>query len=210
MYNQFPHQVDMVRTITDSRVTSVSAVCGSWDVDRPTEASVAALLRFENGVAASIVYSGYAHLSNGALTGDPRSQNVRTESLRSKLINLTPAQEATAKAKSGYIERRAKITGPLAKPTEHERFGVLVAGFEGADIVTAPGGLTVYGDGFVEEIAVPFGSGGGIRATVFDELYAAVTGGPSIHDGRWGRTTLSVCLAALESSTTGGEIAPAI
>jgi len=210
MYNQFPHQVDMVRTITDSRVISVSAVCGSWDVDRPTEASVAALLRFENGVAASIVYSGYAHLSNGALTGEPNSSKGRTESLRSKLVNLTPDQETKAKARSGYIERRAQITGPLTRATEHERFGVLIAGFEGADVVTAPAGLTVYGDGFVEEIAVPFGSGGGQRATVFDELHSAITGGAAIHNGRWGRSTLSVCLAALESSKSGREISPEI
>ncbi len=208
MYNQFPHQVDMVRTVTDSQVVSVSAVCGSWDVDRPTEASVAALLRLENGVAASIVYSGYAHLSNSRLTGEARAAVGKTESLRAKLIDLTPAEEARAKARSGYIERRSAITGPLKPATEHERFGVLIAGFEGADVVTAPGGLTVYGDGFVDEIAVPFGSGGGRRATVFDELYAAVTGGTPIHDGRWGRDTLSVCLAALESSNAGREIAP--
>ena len=210
MYNQFPHQVDMVRTITDARVTSVSAVCGSWDVDRPTEASVAALLRFENGAAASIVYSGYAHLSNEALTGSRGSQHMRTESLRAKLKDLTPEQEAGAKAKSGYIERRDQITGPQTKASEHERFGVLIAGFAEADVVTAPNGLTVYGDGFVEEIAVPFGSGGGRRATVFDELHLALSGGRVIHDGTWGRATLSVCLAALESSASGGEVAPTI
>ncbi len=210
MYNQFPHQVDMARTITDAKVVSVSAVCGSWDVDRPTEASVAALLRFENGVAASIVYSGYAHLSNDALTGTEDRARRRTESLRSKLIDLTPEQEAAAKARSGYIERRAQITGPPERPTEHERFGVLIAGFEGADAVLAPGGLMVYGDGFTEEIPVPFGSGGQRRSTVFDELYDAVSGGTPIHDGRWGRATLAVCLAALESSVSGREVSPKI
>ncbi|HUY06565.1 MAG TPA: Gfo/Idh/MocA family oxidoreductase [Acidimicrobiales bacterium] len=208
MYNQFPHQVDMVRTITDSRVTFVSAVCGSWDKERPTEAAVAALLRFENGAVANIVYSGYAHLSNGALTGETKASPGKRESLRSQLINLTPEQETSAKAKSGYIDRRQQITGPLAKATEHERFGVLVAGFEGADVVTSPGGLTIYGDGFIEQIEVPFGSGGGRRATVFDELHAAVTGATVIHDGRWGRSTLSVCLAALKSSVSGREISP--
>ena len=210
MYNQFPHQVDMARTITDSQVVSVSAVCGSWDVDRPTEASVAALLRFENGVAASVVYSGYAHLTNGALTGTQEPARGRTESLRSQLIDLTPEQEAAAKARSGYIERRAQITGLLAKATEHERFGVLIAGFEEADAVIAPGGLTVYGDEFTDEIPVPFGSGGQRRSTVFDELYAAVSGGTPVHDGRWGRATLAVCLAALESSDSGREVSPKI
>jgi len=208
MYNQFPHQVDMVRTIIDSRVTSVSAVCGSWDSNRPTEAAVCALLRFENGAVANIVYSGYAHLSNGALTGETGPTTGGAVSLRSQLIDLTPEEEALAKARSGYIDRRRQITGPLTRATEHERFGVLIAGFEGADVVTSPGGLTVYGDGSVEEIAIAFGSGGGRRATVFDELYVAVSGGAVIHDGRWGRSTLSVCLAALESSTVAHEISP--
>lgn len=206
MYNQFPHQVDVLRTIADAPVTTISATCGSWDSARPTEAAIAAFMRFEDGVVASAVYSGYAHLLSDAFSIGLDHPGETRASLREPLLGLSPQQEAQAKAESGYLARRRDLTTPPVPASRHERFGVLVAGFEGADIVTSPTGLTVYGDGSIEEIAVPFGGGGGRRATVFDELAAALAGRSPIHDGTWGRATLAVCLAAMESSASGREV----
>jgi phthalate 4,5-cis-dihydrodiol dehydrogenase len=46
------------------------------------------------------------------------------------------------------------------------------------------------------------------RREVLDELIAAVRGGQApLHSGEWGRATLAVCLALLESARTGREIA---
>jgi phthalate 4,5-cis-dihydrodiol dehydrogenase len=43
---------------------------------------------------------------------------------------------------------------------------------------------------------------------MLDEAYEAITNGrPPAHDGRWGRATLEVCTAALESSRTRQEVA---
>jgi phthalate 4,5-cis-dihydrodiol dehydrogenase len=46
------------------------------------------------------------------------------------------------------------------------------------------------------------------RAEVFDELYAAIVlGRPPLHDARWAKATLEVCLAMLDSAREGREIA---
>lgn len=206
MYNQFPHQIDVVRTITNAPVASISAICGSWDKDRPTEASVAALVRFANGVSANIMYSGYSHLSTDAFYIGLDSAQGRAESLRASLEGLSAADEAEAKARSGYLAHRSEFMSTPRMSDAHERFGVVVCGFDHADVTTGPRGLRAFTDGPVVDIEVPFGLGGGRRASVFDELCAGVAGSSVIHDGRWGRATLAVCLAALESSSVGREV----
>ena len=67
IYNQAPHQVDNVRFIGGGMVKSVRAVTGAWDASRRTEGAYTALLTFENGAAASITYSGYAHFDSDEL-----------------------------------------------------------------------------------------------------------------------------------------------
>ena len=45
------------------------------------------------------------------------------------------------------------------------------------------------------------------RGDVMNELYNAVLhDAPLVHDGRWGKATLEVCLAILESSVTRREV----
>jgi phthalate 4,5-cis-dihydrodiol dehydrogenase len=209
MFNQFPHQVEMVRTITESPVTAVSAVCGQWDATRPTEGATSALIRFANGVVASLVYSGYAHLDvrqidsglDGAKDG-PATYAGRRAALR----DLTAEEEEQLRARSGYPQRRSSILSNAESTQPHERFGVLIASFEHADVVPSPGGLIAYTDETVEHLDVAFGRGGGRRATVLDELCAAIDGIPPTHDGEWARTSLEVCLAALKSSLTNREV----
>src|SRR5580698_9985592 len=59
LFNQVPHQIDTVRLIGGGLVKSVRAQVGVLDPARPTEANCTAFLEFANGVAASLVYSGY-------------------------------------------------------------------------------------------------------------------------------------------------------
>ena len=45
------------------------------------------------------------------------------------------------------------------------------------------------------------------RGAVIDEIYYAVTEGrPLVHDGRWAKATMEVCLAMLQSARTRREI----
>lgn len=209
MYNQFPHQVEIVRTIANSQALSVSAVCGVWDSDRPTEGAVSALIRFEHDLVANIVYSGYAHLN--ALQVFRGLDNVDLDASdfagrRAALVDIVREDEVKLRVQAGYPDRRNAIIAGAKKAIEHERFGVLITSFDHADVVQSPTGLVAYADEGPQRIDVPFGRGGGLRATVIDELCDALDGKPVIHDGRWARVTLSICLAAIESSESGREI----
>ena len=59
LFNQVPHQIDMVRLIGGGRLRSVRAQANALDPARPTEGSAVAFLEFEDGAAASLVYGGY-------------------------------------------------------------------------------------------------------------------------------------------------------
>ena len=45
------------------------AEVGRWDDARPTEGAYSALIRFEDGAFATLVYSGYAHFDSDAWMG---------------------------------------------------------------------------------------------------------------------------------------------
>ena len=65
LFNQVPHQIDIVRAIWPAAsLRSVRAQTTALDPARPTEGSCAALLQFENGAAASLVYSGYDYFDS--------------------------------------------------------------------------------------------------------------------------------------------------
>jgi len=62
-----------------------------------------------------------------------------------------------------------------------------------------PDGVWVYDDAQREHRPLP--APAVPRFEVIDELHAAVVNGaPPLHDGRWARATLEVCLALLQSA----------
>ena len=74
-----------------------------------------------------------------------------------------------------------------------------------ADLRPLPHGVMIYGDDGprldpLPNPVVP-------RAEVIDELHAAIVEGrPPLHDGRWSRATLEVCLALATSSREQREV----
>ena len=132
---------------------------------RATEASAAALLRFDDGLVASVIYSGYAHLEGGLLYGGLDREGpsaTHHAALRRRLGTMDAAQEVEARVRGGYLSRRDKIAARRTLPQPgHERFGLLICGFEHADVVPSPTGLVAYTDDGPTEIEVPPGSGGG-------------------------------------------------
>src|SRR5664279_5017925 len=69
VFSQGAHQIDIVRLLGGGRVRSVRALTGAWDLDRPTEGAYAALLTFDDGAFASLLYSGYAHFDSDEICG---------------------------------------------------------------------------------------------------------------------------------------------
>jgi phthalate 4,5-cis-dihydrodiol dehydrogenase len=206
VFSQAAHQVDVVRLLGGGRLRSVRACCGAWDPARATEGAYAALLAFESGAFASLVYSGYAHFDSDELAGwigelGGRKNAGQHAATRAALASTR--DEAAAKMARAYGGERAQP--PAAPPVAHNHFGSVIVSCTGADLRPLPDGIMIYDDHGVhrEAIAPPAVP----RAEVIDELRAAALEGRApMHSGAWAMATLEACLALLESSRTGAEV----
>jgi len=207
VFRQAPHQIDIVRTIGGGMVRSVRARASRGDPDRPVEGGFMAFLEFENGAAAAMTYSGYAHLDTTEFTygtdaqGMPRGpeKHLNTRRRASSFVG-DRNKEATYKnsVRLGGI-REGEWGGE--RPTKgHEFYGLTIVSCERGDLRQTANGLMIYGDEAWRE--VPLAVRGSEREAELDCLYEAWSADRPLpaHDGRWGKATLEVCLAILESS----------
>jgi phthalate 4,5-cis-dihydrodiol dehydrogenase len=203
IYNQVPHQIDIIRTIDGGPLRSAYAFTGIWDRARPTEAAMSALLEFSDGVAASLTYSGYDHFDTDEFNdwvgedGAPRkpAHGKRLRDVRGYGSTEDELRSRTARgfAGSGVV----RPAGPMHNP----HFGFVVASCERADLRPSPDGVLVYDDDGVRELLAPRPRVYPNKDGVIDEFYAAVvTGTPPLHDGRWGTDTMAAALALLRSA----------
>ena len=205
VFNQAPHQVDIVRVLMGEIIRGVRAVVGDWDGARSTEGAYNAFLSFAQGGVASLAYSGYGRFDSDEFCGwvgetgarkDPTAPRRSARGLRA----AGPEGEqrlARAYGEAGIEAHRG------AGVSEH--FGPVIVSCERADLRILPEGVLVYGDGApvlrrLEPSAHP-------RSTVVDEIWDAVVEGRApLHSGAWGLATLEACLAIRESSRLGREI----
>jgi phthalate 4,5-cis-dihydrodiol dehydrogenase len=202
VYNQAAHQVEIARLLAGGRVRSVRAYTGSFDPARRTEGAYSCLLGFDNGVTASLVYSGYAHFDSDELMGwvsemgekkDPGAYGIARRALTGEEIALKNARN--------YGGHQFKETRSVA----HQHFGLFIASCENADLRPLPAGVMIYADR--ERRLDPLPPPQLPRVEVIDELYAAVVEGRvPLHGGEWAMATLEVCLAILESSRQSKEV----
>jgi len=208
--NQGAHQVDIVRLLAGAKATSVRALAGRWDATRPVDGAYAALVNFEGGVFASLLYQGYGHFDGDELCGDvtelgrPRDRQQQGAARRRLASLANASEEVAAKAARNYggAEQVSYASDDLA----HQHFGLVVVSCERADLRPLPNGVMVYADS--EATLDPLPPPRIPRVEVIDELCAAVLDSkPPLHDGRWGMATLEVCLAMLESARDNRDIA---
>ena len=210
--NQGPHHVDVVRLIGGGMVRSVRAMTGVWDPARAHEGSYVCYLEFDDGVPATLVYSGYGFFDTAELFwwvgegGQPRDPATNAK-VRQKLRGITSVEEEELlKEQMRYGGRRE---GEFSHDWQGERhqpfFGFTLVSCDKGDIRQSADGLIVYGEESKREVALPAGKRG--REAEIDELYQAIVENrPVFHDGRWGEATLEVCLAILESAKERREI----
>lgn len=210
LYNQLPHQMDVVRHIGGGLMRSVHARLGAWDDTRPTEGASVVMFEFQDGCFGAMTYSGYAHFLTSELNGNVGESGLRVDdssygSARRRLQKLNdPDAESLLKRESGYAGRGLPALSPTAL---HQNFGTLIATCDRADIRHLPEGVGIYADDCKSVQPVGFGRGFENRSSVIDELVDAVRGvAVPIHDGRWAKATLEACLAAAESNKTGAPV----
>ena len=192
---------------------SVRAATGAWDLSRPTEGAYAAFLTFDNGVVATLTYSGYGRFDSDELVGwvgemgqarDPQQYGAARRVLRTA---IGPEQEAALKDKRTYgaAETNTSFAAARSSPVAHNHFGPIIVSCEGADLRPVPNGVMIYGDAerWLEPLPTPTVP----RAEVVDELVATTREGRApLHSAEWGTATLEVCLGILESAREGREV----
>jgi phthalate 4,5-cis-dihydrodiol dehydrogenase len=204
VFNQAAHHVDIARLLGGGQVRTVRAQAGAWDPARPTDGAYSALLTFEDGLYASLTYSGYAHFDSDELCdwigeGGQRKDPGAYGGARRALSG----DETAIKNARNY---GGSLFAPAGGTRLHQHFGLLIASCDRADLRPTPQGVMIYGD--AERRLEPLAAPKVQRAEVIDELHAAVVENkPPRHDGEWGAATLEVCLAILRSSREGREIA---
>jgi phthalate 4,5-cis-dihydrodiol dehydrogenase len=203
MFNQIPHQLDIIRVIHGGPLASAYAVAGAWDRARPTEGAMTALLQFTDGVPAALTYSGYDHFDTDefhAWVGEGGAQRkpAHGQQRRSLRAFTTPAEEAQGRAASGFSGGGVvRSSGSM----HHPHFGLVIVSCENADLRPSPDGVLVYDEDGVREVLAPPARAYPNKDGVIDEFYdAIVSGNPPLHDGRWGTDTMAAAIALLQSS----------
>ncbi len=206
LFNQVPHQIETVRLIGGGLVKSVRAQVGVLDPARPTEANCTAFLEFANGVAASLVYSGYDFFDSDELhfwVSERGSMKQAAHGASRRALRAHQGPEAALRTSSvGY---GAPDQG---EPPHQPHFGVTIATCARGDLRASADGVFVYSEEGKREVALPDGGRYSGRLNVLDDMRAAIaTGRSPVHDGRWGKATLEVALAIQQSARERREIA---
>jgi phthalate 4,5-cis-dihydrodiol dehydrogenase len=203
-FNQLAHQIEIVRLL-GGPVRSVRANVGALDSARKASGHCVAFLDFESGAAASITFSAYDFFDSDewhhwvAEGGSEKPANQHGSTRRAfqdRTSDLTAHQDL------GYGGRLLPNEQPYLP-----HFGLVVATCEKGDLRLSPRGIIVHGLTGTREVTVPRGTGRPGQGDALDALWQAIRMGQScIHDARWGRDTITVILAVLQSSKTRSEV----
>ncbi|MBL4756323.1 MAG: Gfo/Idh/MocA family oxidoreductase [Rhizobiales bacterium] len=206
IFSQAIHQIDIVRLLAGGMGRQVMAMTGNWDPDRPTEGAYSMLLNFENGVFASLTYSGYAHYDSDEAMNwvgelghdkDPELYGVARKALETV---MSPEAEAAQKQTRTFGSAQE-----LAPAAHHEHFGPITIFCDHGDIRLTPDGIWIYGNKERRFITAP--EMASPRTTVIDALYNALrTNTPPVQTGKWGLASLEVCHAILASAESGNPV----
>jgi len=205
LFNQVPHQIDTARLLAGGNVRSVRAHTTALDPGRPTEASCAALLQFDNGAAASLVYSGYDHFDSDELhfgiSERGAVKKIAPGAARRALAGVS--DEARARTEV-FSYGRASTDLPPHQP----HFGVTIVTCADGDMRATADGVKIYDRDGMREVMLPRGESMPGRAEVLDDIRLAIRSGDTpVHDGHWGRATVQIALAILQSAREGREVA---
>ena len=206
LFNQVPHQIDTARLLAGGIVRSVRASTTVLDPSRPTEASCAALLQFDNGAAASLVYSGYDHFDSDEWhfgigeRGAPKQiahgarppvagQGAGRSAGAHRDLRLWRGQRRSAAASAAFRRHHRHLRRRRHARLGRRRHRSMTA----TACATSP---------------IPRGGSMPGRREVLDDMRMAIrSGDPPVHDGRWGKANVEVALAILQSAREGREVA---
>jgi phthalate 4,5-cis-dihydrodiol dehydrogenase len=204
-FRQAPHQVDSVRLLAGGKVRSVRAITGAWMKPRDTApGNYTALLEFENGAYATLVYGAYGYFVASELF-EPASSGPNARGLEARLAArsaITSSTRDEAAAKEELASSRVSGAGP--RSTFLSDLGLLLVSCERGEIRQSPGGVYVYSDGSTVELPIESQNDG--LPELVELRRALYEGRPALHDGAWSMATLEVCIGMMQSSAEHRDV----
>lgn len=204
-YRQAPHQVDIVRLLGGGLVRSVRAHAGRWSPANATEGNYSALLQFDDGVTATLIYDGYGYFDDRELiegdvfSGDKQlgpGQRLRKARAEGKLNKDT--------SRSGVAFAIERGNGDAAGKPRQPFFGLTLVSCERGALRQSADGVFIYDEHGRTELSCA--DWHGPLKVELEDFHRSVTEGRAVlHDGKWGKATLEVCLAILQSSQSQSE-----
>ncbi len=219
VHRQAPHQIDTMRVLGGGKLRSVRGSVGQWMPERSVPGFYTALLEFENGLPATIIYNGYGYFMTLEMYPEAASRHRYTDADRvaiRKEMRSGERDDETDKREFQIGGRRDPTLAPEqadAKPWSPMDLGMVVLSCERGDLRHSQYGVWVYDDDGKREVdlrglrrgELDLEGGGALQALI--ELHGAVTENkPLYHSGEWGRATLEATIAIVESSRSGKEI----
>lgn len=196
-FRQAPHQVEIARAITGASVTAVTAIAGSSPVPVPTIGNYSALLEFDGGQSATLVYNGYGFFDTAELTYGFGEGGHRYDPEESQRMRAVKSWSLDKYGESGVSVRERSSTTTPPKPLWSFVGLTLVSGERG-DIRQSLGGVTVYDENGSREVSCLDQPGG--LSVDFEEFYRAMRFNEALaHGAEWGVNTVRVCDAIWRS-----------
>ncbi len=206
LFNQLPHQIDMVRLIGGGRLRSVRAQLTAFDRSRPTEGSAVAFLEFDDGAAASLVYGGYDFFDSDELHFWISERGAQKSPDQHGAARRELAEQKNEEVRL-RIERYAYGAESGPAPTHQPHFGLMVVTCARGEMRASADGLFIYDQNGKREVVLPASAATPGRSEVLDDMIAAVrTGRKPLQDGRWGKANVEVTLALQQSARERREI----
>jgi phthalate 4,5-cis-dihydrodiol dehydrogenase len=153
-YRQAPHQVDIARLLGGGLVRSVRAHAGRWSTENSTEGNYSALLQFDGGVTATLIYDGYGYFDDreliDVLSGNKQlgpGQRLRKARAEGKLN-----KDASRSGVAFEIERGDSDTD--RKPRQ-PFFGLTLVSCERGTLRQSADGVFIYDERGRSEVPCP-------------------------------------------------------
>src|SRR5580704_15477862 len=184
LFNQVPHQIDVVRLLGGGLVKSVRAAAGALDPARPTDGHAIAFLALADGVAASLVYGGYDFFDSDEWHDWISERGTRKQPAHGQARRALAGRQGGEAALRTAIYAYGADADRADEPPHQPHFGLTIATCARGELRACADGVLIYGESGRREVAIAQGPGSIGRASVLDDLEAALAIQASAREGR--------------------------
>lgn len=205
VFNQVPHQIEIIRTLGGGKLRAVRASCAVLDSTRPTETIASAFWEFEDGTTATSVYSGADFFNSDEfhdwVDESGTSRQPHHASSRQKLKHYADLSESEQRARQfSYGALKLPLRASMYPP----HFGITIVTCERGEMRSSPSGFTLYDEQGVNHFAI--GPSTGYEGLFNDLRLALSTAASPRHDVHWGKASAEAMLALLQSARERQEV----